>query len=90
MQTFSDTTLEELCEQGIGFPEGFGVPGVVKNHIDGPMLIMADGQLHWLSLSERFQLWMGWTDARKLQSKLRPRFEASLKAARAALMGMRK
>lgn len=47
-------------------------PSIQWNHIDGPLLIFRDGQLHWLSLWEKLQLRFGWTDAEKLERKHRP------------------
>jgi hypothetical protein len=29
------------------------------NHIDGPMMVRADGTIKWLSLRERFMHWIG-------------------------------
>jgi hypothetical protein len=36
------------------------------NHVDGPLLIRCDGQPHWLTWRERLFLWLGFTDARRL------------------------
>lgn len=47
-------------------------PGIVANHIDGPLLYFRDGQLHWLTLWERFLFMCGWTDADKIERKRRP------------------
>lgn len=47
-------------------------PYIKKNHIDGPLLVFSDGQMHWLTLWERVQLRFGKTNADKLQRKLRP------------------
>jgi hypothetical protein len=41
-------------------------------HIDGPLLTFRDGQMHWLTLRERFRVWMGWEDALSLERRLRP------------------
>ncbi|MGE5522364.1 MAG: hypothetical protein ACM3SS_01520 [Rhodospirillaceae bacterium] len=44
-------------------------PHIQRNHIDGPLLYLRDGRLHWLTLKERFLLWIGGTDAYKLERK---------------------
>ena len=44
-------------------------PHIQRDHIDGPMLVMTDGRLHWLTLWERFCLLIGWHDARSLDRK---------------------
>lgn len=77
MKFFSDDTISELLARGIGF-NGYAPPIIVENNIDGPMLCFSDGQVHWLTIPERIQLWFGWTNAEKLQCKLRPRLVASL------------
>lgn len=33
-------------------------PDVIWNHIDGPLMTWA-GQMHWLTLRERFLIWIG-------------------------------
>lgn len=52
-------------------------PFIMKN-IDGPLLQFSDGQLHWLTWRERFQVWRGKIDAEGLQRKLRPKLTAEL------------
>lgn len=47
-------------------------PHIQRNHIDGPLLVMRDGSLHWLTLMERFALCLGRTNAHELEAKLRP------------------
>jgi hypothetical protein len=47
-------------------------PSIQKNHVDGPVLYMRTGELHWLTLWERFLLWLGRTDAYRLERKYRP------------------
>ena len=44
-------------------------PHIQVNHIDGPMLTMRDGRIHWLSLWERLLLVLRRTDAYKLERK---------------------
>ena len=79
MRTFTDSTLAELTKQGVGF-ERIATPWIKAKHIDGPMLHFSDHQCHWLTIWERIQFRFGWTDARKLQRKLRPRLTAELES----------
>ncbi len=66
MRTYSDH-----LSSGVSFPAE-AKPCILVNHIDGPLLIFRDGQMHWLTLWERFQFWLGFTDAEKLEKKRRP------------------
>jgi hypothetical protein len=68
MKTFSDG---DPFSHGVRFPINRR-PIIQRKHVDGPLLHFSDGQLHWLTLWERFLFWMGKTDAMKLQHKLRP------------------
>ena len=68
MRTFSDS---DPAIHGISFPLDT-LPSINRGHIDGPLLHFSDGQLHWLTPWERLLLWLGKTDAAKLQRKLRP------------------
>lgn len=56
--------------------EGGHKPHIQPNHIDGPMLVFSDGQLHWLTLWERFLFALGTTNAEKLERKRRPNLHA--------------
>ena len=47
-------------------------PRINREHIDGPLLTFSDGRMHWLTWRERLSLWMGKTDAWRLQRKYRP------------------
>jgi hypothetical protein len=78
MRTFSDTTFAEQHASGVHRSGGDLRPRIQPKHIDGPMLCFSDGQLHWLTLRERLLYAIGWTDAYKLQQKLRPRLTAEL------------
>jgi hypothetical protein len=78
MRTFADLTFAEHAARGIGFGPGDRKPSIQANHIDGPLLHFSDGQLHWLTVWERFLLKIGLTDAEKLQRKLRPRLSAEI------------
>ncbi len=66
MRTYSDGPLV-----GVGFPT-YSRPSIQPNHIDGPLLVLRDGQLHWLTLWERIQFALGWTDAEKIEQYRRP------------------
>ena len=66
MKTYSD-----YLSPNVGFPAS-NRPSIEANHIDGPMLRFRDGQVHWLTLWERFLFWVGKTDAEKLERKHRP------------------
>lgn len=46
-----------------------GAPWINRKHIDGPVLCLRDGRLHWLSTWERIQFRLGFTDEWKLESK---------------------
>lgn len=72
MKTYSDAP-----HPGVGFPAD-SKPGLVMNHVDGPMLYFSDGQVHWLSMGERLLVAMGFADAEALQRKLRPNLTAAL------------
>lgn len=75
MHIISDPSLRRpgyvYTENGIGYPET-NRPGIVWNHIDGPLLYYRDGQLHWLTLWERLRCWLGLDDAFSLEAKRRP------------------
>jgi hypothetical protein len=52
-------------------------PSIKANHIDGPMLVFSDGQMHWLTPWERLLFALRWTDAEKLQRKRRKAIDAA-------------
>lgn len=54
----------------VGRPKG-SKPTVNWKHIDGPLLIMTDNTLHWLTLWERFQLYFGYITLEELDIKHR-------------------
>lgn len=63
-----------MTESGLGFigyPET-ARPEINWNHIDGPLLYYRDGQLHWLTLWERFRCWLGLDNAETIEAKRRP------------------
>lgn len=37
------------------------LPEIVWSHVDGPMMVWA-GRCHWLTMTERLMLLVGWTD----------------------------
>lgn len=41
----------------------------LKKHVDGPLLSCRDGTLHWLTWSERLQLWLGLISLETLDAK---------------------
>lgn len=66
MKTYSD-----VIPAGVSFAIS-SRPHINRRHIDGPLLSFRDGQLHWLTLWERLLLVLGFTDAERLELKLRP------------------
>jgi len=56
---------------GIGYLDS-ARPSISWKHIDGPMLCARDGQIHWLTLWERFRCWRGKDDAYSLERKRFP------------------
>lgn len=52
-------------------------PSINRRHIDGPLLYLRNGELHWLTLWERFLLWLGMTDALTLERKYRPELQST-------------
>ncbi|OAF05423.1 hypothetical protein AYJ54_00520 [Bradyrhizobium centrolobii] len=49
----------------------FVEPRVNWKHVDGPLLYVSDGSLHWLTYWERIQLFFGWTDVHEIDFKCR-------------------
>ena len=56
----------------LAYERAYSEPSINRNHIDGPLLIYSDGQLHWLTIVERIALFFGRTDAANIQAKRRP------------------
>ena len=52
----------------ISYPET-SRPHIQANHIDGPLLVLRDGRLHWLTPWERFLFWLGFETAETLELK---------------------
>ncbi len=67
MKTYSDEPFGESVEVQLRCR-----PYITLRHIDGPLLTFRDGQMHWLTIWERIQLWLGRIDAESLERKLRP------------------
>jgi hypothetical protein len=44
-------------------------PFINWKHIDGPLLILRNGELHWLTWIDRFQLYFRLTNIYKLERK---------------------
>jgi hypothetical protein len=61
-------------------------PSFVMKHIDGPMIVFRDGQMHWLTFGERFLVWIGCATPESIERKRRPNLVKYL-AARSALTG---
>lgn len=49
-------------------------PYIQWTHIDGPVLHLRNATLRWLTLWERFLIWIGSEDARSLERKYEPEF----------------
>jgi hypothetical protein len=50
-------------------------PSVQWNHCDGPLMHLAGGRLHWLTLRERFMHWIGRWSLEDIAAALRARSE---------------
>lgn len=74
MHIISDPSLQRpgytYNKHGVGYSND-ARPYIKAKHIDGPLLVYRDGQMHWLTLWERFLFLFGWTDAEKLERKRR-------------------
>ena len=75
MHIVSDKSLQRpgfiYNKYGVGYPQG-GQPFINWKHIDGPLLYARDGQLHWLTLWERFCMWIGVDDIYSIERKRFP------------------
>lgn len=74
-------TYRDEINPNVGFPID-AKPHLIMKHIDGPLLHFSDGQMHWLTLWERFLVAIGRHDAESLQRKLRPKLTLILHIAR--------
>ena len=72
MHIVSDKSLERpgwiYNEHGVGYPEGAEL-FIQWKHIDGPLMHLRNGQLHWLTWRERLALWLGFTDETSIEQK---------------------
>lgn len=69
--------MRDWIEVGHGVAVEFkpdAAPEIVWKHIDGPMLCLRNGQVHWLTLWERFRCWMELDNAFTLEKKHAPEF----------------
>lgn len=67
---------EKLPDGGVlGWPKS-ARPSLNRKHVDGPLLTMRNGELHWLTFRERISLRFGKTDAIALERKYRPDLSA--------------
>lgn len=62
-----DDTSLVLCGNDLYYPRD--ARPSIRSHVDGPLLRMRDGQLHWLTPWERLLFWLGRTDAETLERK---------------------
>ena len=44
-------------------------PFIDWKHVDGPLLICSTGNLHWLTLGDRFRLWVGLNTIKELDER---------------------
>ncbi|MFC7378213.1 hypothetical protein [Brevundimonas sp. GCM10030266] len=49
---------------------------IIAGHIDGPLLVYSDGQMHWLSVWERVKVALGLDNANSIQNRKRPDLRA--------------
>jgi len=85
MKTYSDVSYEQhphrdgwvSSSYSVGFPTS-NRPSLKMKHIDGPLLTFRDGQMHWLTLWERFMVALGRDDAESLERKRRPNLMKNL------------
>lgn len=54
----------------VGYPATFQPATINWKHIDGPLMHLSNGQLHWLTYWERIQLLFGSIDIHELDMKL--------------------
>lgn len=73
MHIVSDQSLQRpgyiYNERGVGYPAD-SEPYIKWKHIDGPLLVCRDGQMHWLTWRQRFSMWVGWRDIYDLEREI--------------------
>lgn len=67
----ADYRYENVAGGKVGYHKD-ARPSINAKHIDGPLLYLRNGELHWLTPWERFMFWIGRTDAETLEKKHRP------------------
>lgn len=55
-------------KDSVGWPSD-SFPTLNMDHIDGPLLTLRNGKLHWLTLLERIQIFLNLVDAEFLERK---------------------
>lgn len=60
--------ISKISPVGLEYPFGTQ-PHLQMDHIDGPLLRLRDGRLHWLTLLERVLLAIGYHDAYSIERK---------------------
>lgn len=63
-----------MSDGGLTFPDGdfwpkTAAPYIIKKHVDGPLLALGDGRMHWLTFAERIALALRLTDTARLARK---------------------
>lgn len=76
----ADTVYQKFGGGYIGWPAN-SEPRIQAN-VDGPLLVMRNGELHWLTWRERLALFLGTTDAARLERKYRPQLAIMAAASR--------
>lgn len=69
--------VQDYIDTGSGVAVPFipdAKPQIRWKHIDGPMLVLRNATLHWLTWRERFRCWLGLDDAFSLERKHAPDF----------------
>jgi hypothetical protein len=73
MRTYTDSPFP------FDFPVG-ARPSIRSHHVDGPLLVFRDGQVHWLTWWERLMLRFGATDADAIERRRRPNLMWAVRA----------
>lgn len=72
MHFVSDKSLQRsgwiYNDYGVGYPEA-AETFIQWEHVDGPLMYLRNGQLHWLTWRERLGLWFGLTDVASIEMK---------------------
>ena len=66
-------TYQRSASGWVGYPTTFHPAKINWKHIDGPLMYLTNGQLHWLTWRERIQLFFGWIDIHELDMRLQQR-----------------